>query len=139
MKEGTLAIKLANDGGWEWDNIKRFFYGINKKKDIVSRTSPFLNCLMPKIESKVLEITEDMNQKLSMFISKQKQEKQVIIFLVQIYLFLSLNYMIYIMIFLTIDTQSNLWFAHLDIKNIGVKPYCSIEINYSHSPIYIYH
>jgi hypothetical protein len=113
MKEGTLAIKLANDGGWEWDNIKRFFYGINKKKDIVSRASPFLNCLMPKIESKVLEITEDMNQKLSMFISKQKQEKQVIIFLVQIYLFLSLNYMIYIMIFLTIDTQSNLWFAHL--------------------------
>ena len=86
MKEGTLAIKLANDGGWEWDNIKRFFYGINKKKDIVSRTSPFLNCLMPKIESKVLEITEDMNQKLSMFISKQKQEKQVIIFLVQIYI-----------------------------------------------------
>ena len=63
---------------------------------------------MPKIESKVLEITEDMNQKLSMFISKKKQEKQVIIFLVQIYLFLSLNYMIYIMIFLTIDTQSNL-------------------------------
>ena len=113
MKEGTLAIKLANDGGWEWDNIKRFFYGINKKKDIVSRTSPFLNCLMPKIESKVLEITEDMNQKLSMFISKQKQEKQVTIFLVQIYLFLSLNYIIYIMIFLTIDTQSNLWFAHL--------------------------
>jgi hypothetical protein len=27
----------------------------------------------------------------------------------------------------------------LDIKKIGVKPYCSSEINYSHSPIYIYH
>ena len=41
MKEGTLAIKLANDGGWEWDNIKKFFYGINKKKILFRERAPF--------------------------------------------------------------------------------------------------
>ena len=110
MKEGTLAIKLANDGGWEWDNIKRFFYGINKKKRYCFANEPLFKLFNAKNRVEGIRNHGRYESKTQYVHFKTKTRKT------SDYIFsanISLNYMIYIMIFLTIDTQSNLWFAPL--------------------------
>lgn len=141
MKEGTLAIKLANDGGWEWDNIKRFFYGINKKKRYCFANEPLFKLFNAKNRVEGIRNHGRYESKTQYVHFKTKTRKTSdYIFSANIFISVTELHDLY-------NDISNYWYtvkfmicsSCLDIKNIGVKPYCSIEINYSHSPIYIYH
>ena len=70
------------------------FMVLIKMEDIILLMSRPLNTLIQKTQKMVVLITEDMNQKIRLCISKQIQVKQRNIFLVQVFGLLLPNCMI---------------------------------------------
>ena len=62
LKDGSLIFEYSSDGV----NYQRFFYGLKKTEDIITKTNPLLGILPRKIPK--MKIMEDMNQKMKLFI-----------------------------------------------------------------------